>query len=176
MVWLTLWARVAAAEPLRIAVVEIGTAAGSLSSADGAQTRLEWSTGGSLHLGFQGSWNGGPYPESDGDFLYAPEDPDARLDAIRALATLGWHLDDRRVQVGLGLAAGPWVSVSRDAPAYSPSDDSWSTYSGRDVALAAFWITSIRIRIFDDVGVYFATTGDLASVAADGSFGIGWTR
>ncbi len=49
-------------------------------------------------------------------------------------------------------------------------------YSGTNAWLAAFWTTSIRVRIVEGIGVYLAATGDLGSTRADGSFGIGWTR
>ena len=169
----------AAEEPLRLAAVEVGTAAGNLSDRDGVQARAEWSTGRSLHVGAQGSWNGGPPKESG--IVDVDEDPTAdsttsRSDDVRLLATLGFHLDDRRVQVGIGLAAGPWIWIAEDAPVFETSKQEVGTFSGTTVSLAAFWTTSIRVRVSHGVGVYLATTGDLTSARADGSFGIGWTR
>ena len=167
----------AAQEPLRLAAAEIGTAIGNLSEYDGIQARAEWSTGRTLHLGVQGSWNGGSPKESE--YVIDVEDPDSamgRSDEIRLLATLGCHLDDRRVQVGIGLAAGPWIWIADDAPVFDTSEREVGTFDGTTVWLAAFWTTSIRVRVSHGIGLYLATTGDLTRARADGSFGIGWTR
>jgi hypothetical protein len=166
----------AARDPLRLAAVEVGTAAGNLSERDGVQARVEWSKGKTFHVGVQGSWNRGGFLEPE---YYVTLDPATTVTTdwhdVRALGTLSAHLDDRHVQVGVGLAAGPWIFVGRSAYAVSYSGEVVQ-YSGTDVWLAAFWTTSIRVRIVDGVGLYLAATGDVSSTLADSSFGIGWTR
>lgn len=179
MLWLAIVPFAAAQDRLRLAAVEVGTAAGNLSDHDGVQARAEWSTGRTVHVGVQGSWNGGP-PKEDGYIVDVDVDPTelgpSRSDDVRLLATLGCHLDDRRVQVGLGLAAGPWIWIANDVPLFETDKGEVATLTGTDVWLAAFWTTSIRVRVSHGIGFYLATTGALTTVSADASFGIGWTR
>jgi hypothetical protein len=175
MWWMCAVQFAAAQEPLRLAALEVGLVGGELSEHDGIQARAEWSTGRTVHFGVQGSWNGGG---EDPEFsLYDPTpDHSAARHEIRALAAISAHLDDRHVQVGLGLAAGPWIFVGRDAYVSEPLTGELATFSGTDVVLSALWTSSVRVRIVKRVGVYFATTGDFVWARTDASFGIGWTR
>jgi len=95
---------------------------------------------------------------------------------IRALVALSAHLDDKRVQVGIGLAAGPWLLLDRNTLAVDPLTGQAVIDTITEVDLRAYWTTSVRLRITHGIGVYFATTGDLGTGGADASFGVGWTR
>jgi hypothetical protein len=178
MWWIAPLQLAAAQEPLRLAAVEVGTAAGTLSDRDGVQARAEWSTGHILHVGVQGSWNQGSALAAPGDFetLDTWDSDEIQGHDIRALAALGAHLDDRHVQVGIGLAAGPWILIDRDSLATDPLTGHVSIDTETEVVLHAYWTTSVRVRIAHGIGVYFATTGYLGTARADASFGVGWTR
>jgi hypothetical protein len=168
----------AAGEPLRLAAVEVGTAAGTLSDCDGVQARAEWSTGHTFHVGVQGSWNQGSALAAPGDYQtldnwYGDE---TQGHDIRALAAVSAHLDDKHVQVGIGLAAGPWILIDRDSLAADLLTGHVSIDTETEVVLRAYWTTSVRVRVVHGFGVYFATTGDVGTARADASFGVGWTR
>jgi hypothetical protein len=177
--WLALFVPFAAAQDrLRLAAAEVGNANGTLSDKNGVQARAEWSTGRTLHIGVQGSWNEGVTLRAPGDFTldeWNPDD-DAQGHDIRALATLSAHLDDEHVQVGIGLAAGPWLLLDRNTIVIDTLTGHAEIDTTTEVDLRAFWTTSIRLRITHGIGVYFATTGDLGTGGADASFGVGWTR
>jgi hypothetical protein len=176
--WLALFVPFAAAQDrLRLAAIEFGSAAGTLSDVNGVQARAEWSTGRTLHVGVQGSWNQGGVLLDPNDY---PLDWDAAEETqghdIRALAALSAHLDDKRVQVGIGLAAGPWILVDRETFSVDPLTYDVEIDSTTEVVLRAYWTTSVRVRIVRGIGVYLATTGDLGTALADVSLGVGWTR
>ena len=177
--WLALFVPFAAAQDkLRLAAVELGNANGTLSDKSGVQARAEWSTGRTLHIGVQGSWNEGQTLAAPGDFMTLDEwDPDeTQGHDIRALVALSAHLDDKRVQVGIGLAAGPWLLLDRNTLTVDPLTGQAVIDTTTEVDLRAYWTTSVRLRITHGIGVYFATTGDLGTGGADASFGVGWTR
>lgn len=179
MLWLAIVPFAAAQERLRLAAVEAGTAAGTLSDKGGVQARAEWSTGRTWHVGVQGSWNEGEAMREPGDYSppdsYDSETPTQGHD-IRALAALSAHLDDRHVQVGIGLAAGPWILVDRDTLFVDDLTGGVDIDPVTEVVLRAFWTTSVRVRISHGIGVNLATTGDLGTARADVSLGVGWTR
>jgi hypothetical protein len=179
MLWLAIVPFAAAQERLRLAAIEVGGTDGTLSDKGGMQARAEWSTGRALHVGAQGSWNQGEAVREPGDFptpdQFDSETPTQGHD-FRALAALSVHLDDRHVQVGIGLAAGPWILVDRDTPSVDHLTGEVTIEPATEVVLRAFWTTSVRLRISHGIGVYFATTGDLGTARADASLGVGWTR
>lgn len=175
MLWLAIVPFAVAQDRVRLAAVEVGSAVGTLSDRDGVQARAELSTGHWLHAGVQGSWNAGETVEYE--YLFDPDAaPPDEWDDVRVLGTLSAHLDDGHVQVGLGLAAGPWFYFGRDVLGVDPVTGEPVENDGTEVWLSAFWTSSLRIRVTHGVGVYFASTGDLSSARMDASFGVGWTR